>query len=169
MVALPDYAREFTQKPISFQDGVEFPDRDDSPSVVLLALRVLVGTALVAASLGLWIMPSGLGDPGMMLMKLLISLAFFWTGVLCFVPRPVRDDRPRIELDARARTLRVIYSDRAGGKGRVIEHDIDAMAELSLRDGLLTARDGDGRQIVALKVQNARTERMLQSALSLAV
>jgi len=42
------------------------------------------------------------------------------------------------------------------------------MAELSLRDRLLTARGRDGRQIVAIEVQDARTERMLQRALSLA-
>jgi len=168
MVALPDYTREFTQKPISFQDPAEMPDRDTTPFAAVLALRVLVGTALVTAAFGLWVAPAGVGDSGMMLMKLLVSLAFFWAGVVCLLPRADRDDRPRIELDPNARRLRVIYPEHAGGAARLVAHDIDSMAELSLRDRLLTARDRDGRQLVAIEVQDARTERMLQRALSLA-
>jgi len=47
-------------------------------------------------------------------------------------------------------------------------HRFDALSELSLRDGLLSARDGAGRLIVSLEVSDTRAERHLRQALSLA-
>jgi hypothetical protein len=47
-------------------------------------------------------------------------------------------------------------------------HPFDALSDLSLRDGLLSARDRAGRLILSLEVSDARMERHLREALSLA-
>ena len=168
MVALPDFDREFTEAPHSFQEPAHLPEQRLIRIDASRVLRGLCGTALITSTFGVWIVPTGAGDPGMMLIKLVFSLVFVlgWYAV----PVPVRrhSDLPEIALDTRARQLRVLYPQPGGRTARVVVHDLDDLTELSLRDRMLTARDRDGRQIVSLELHDARTEQTLRRALSLA-
>ncbi|HMB13982.1 MAG TPA: hypothetical protein VKN37_08240, partial [Roseovarius sp.] len=168
MVALPHFDREFTQAPHSFQEPANLPEqrliRIDASQV----LRGVCGTALLTSTFGVWIVPTGAGDPGMMLIKLVFSLVLFWAGMLCLFRSDGSSDLPEIALDTRARQLRVLYPQPGGRTARVVVHDLDDLTELSLRDRMLTARDRDGRQIVSLELHDARTEQTLRRALSLA-
>jgi hypothetical protein len=168
MVALPDFEREFTQAPHSFQDPVDLPEQRLIRVEVSTLLRALCGVALVSSALGVWIVPAGAGDPATMLIKLVFSLALFWTGMLCLSVFAGGSDLPDVEIDSRARKLRVIYPQPDGRSARVTVHDFDDLAELSLRDRMLTARDNQGRQVVSLELHDIRSERMLRNALSLA-
>lgn len=165
MVALPDFHRDFNDAPHSFAEPTELPEQDTLWLDAWRAIRVLCGTSLLAATFGLWLVPTGMGDPGMMLIKLALSLGLFWAGVLCMSQAVPGTDLPQIEIDTRARRLRVSHA-QAGSPVSV--YDLDDLTELSLRDRMLTARDREGRQIVTLALQDARTERTLRHALSLA-
>lgn len=166
MVALPDIHREFTEVPHRFAEPTELPEQDRLLSEVWRALRVICGTAILTAAFGLWLVPSEAADPAMMLIKLAMSLGMVWAGTLCLTAGGSEDDRPQIEIDTRARRLHVRKAQAAPQQAAV--YDLDELAELSLRDRVLTARDRDGRQIVSLALQDARTERTLREALSLA-
>ncbi|GAW33349.1 hypothetical protein RA2_00385 [Roseovarius sp. A-2] len=168
MVALPDIEREFTQAPHSYQEPAGLPEQRLIRIEASTLLRALCGVALAASAFGVWIVPTGGGDPAMMLIKLVFSLALFWAGMLCLSVFVGGTDLPDVEVDNRARKLRVIHPQPDGRSARVTVHDFDELAELSLRDRMLTARDRQGRQIVSLELHDKRSERMLRNALSLA-
>lgn len=167
MVALPDFEREFTEAPHSFQEPAHLPEQRMIRIEASRVLRGLCGTALMASTFGVWIVPTGAGDPAMMLIKLLFSLSLFWAGMLCLFRSDRDSDLPEIALDTHARQLRVLYPQPGGRTARVMVHDLDDLTELSLCDRMLTARDRDGRQIVTLELHDARTEQTLRRALSL--
>ncbi|MGX0876065.1 hypothetical protein ACSSV4_000740 [Roseovarius sp. MBR-154] len=168
MVALPDIEREFTQAPHSYQEPVDLPEHRMIRIEMSTLLRALCGVALLGAAFGVWVVHTGAGDPAMMLIKLVFSLALFWAGTLCLSVFVADTDLPEVEIDSRARTLRVIRPQPGGRTARVSVHDFDDLAELSLRDRMLTARDAHGRQIVSLELHDTRSERVLRKALSLA-
>ncbi|PKQ11115.1 MAG: hypothetical protein CVT70_15760 [Alphaproteobacteria bacterium HGW-Alphaproteobacteria-1] len=166
MVALPDYEREFPVPPYS--DSADASATDDAGPALLRGLMRLLGGALIGAALGLWLLPSVVADPAMMLMKLLFSLGLFWAGLLALHNARRPDTRPVIQIDRRNAQLRILHPGRNGVPARCVVHRFDALSELSLRDGLLSARDGAGRLIVSLEVSDTRAERHLRQALSLA-
>lgn len=167
MVALPDLDREFDAPPLRATvegAGTDYPD----DSLLRAALGIL-GMALVAASAGLWIMPSVVADPAMMLVKLLFSTTLFWSGLLCLQAARRLDARPEVAIDRGNGQLRVSHPGHGGRPARLTLHRLDDVAELSLRDGLLNARDRSGQIIVSLEMADRRAERDLRDALSLAV
>lgn len=168
MVALPDIEREFTQAPHSYHEPADLPEQKMIRIEVPTLLRALCGVALVVSAFGVWIVPTGAGDPAMMLIKLVFSLALFWAGMLCLSVFATETGLPEVEIDSRSRKLRVIHPEPGGRTARVTVHDFDDLVELSLRDRMLTARDRQGRQIVSLELHDTRSERMLRNALSLA-
>jgi len=168
MVGLPDIERDFTQPPQDYHEPTGLTEHRMIRLEASILLRALCGVALVAAGFGIWIMPTGAGDPAMMLIKLVVSLTLFWAGMLCLAV--FRGDRrsPEVEIDSHARQLRVIHPQPGARPPRTSLHDFDDLEEISLRDRMLTARDRQGRRIVSLHLHDARSERMLRNALSLA-
>ena len=70
-----------------------------------------------------------------------------------------------MQIDRRARELRVVTPDPRGSHG-VSVHRFDDLQELSLRDGLLSARDRSGDLVVSLEVTGGCGERALRKALA---
>lgn len=166
MVALPDFEREFAAPPLTAtaeESGATGTALDPGR----LFLR-LAGTVLVLASLGLWLLPSVASDPAMMLVKLLFCFALFWAGLLAFHAARLSDPRPEVQIDRKGGQLRILHPAQGRSPARCIVHRLDDLAELSLRDGLLSARDRGGRLVVALEIAGDRSARNLQKALSFA-
>jgi hypothetical protein len=166
MVALPDYEREFLVPPYS--DTADAPAADDAGPALLRGLLRLLGGAFIGASLGLWLLPSVAADPAMMLIKLLFSLCLLWAGLLALHNARRPDARPVVQIDRRNDQIRILHPALDGSPARCVVHPFDALSDLSLRDGLLSARDRAGRLILSLEVSDARMERHLREALSLA-
>lgn len=166
MVALPDFDREFSGPPL-LGDEADTALTGHDNGLAGLALR-LAGGGLIVAALGLWVVPSHTGDAAMMLVKLLFSVVLFWAGMLALHAARGPDRRPDIEIDARARELRLRLPQRDGTTTAEV-HRFDDLHELSLRDGLLSARDRTGCLVVSIEVAGRRGERALQQALACAV
>lgn len=164
MVALPDFERRFSGPPLRSSTGCERPAPGDGRSFVRLGLR-LAGVGFITAALGLWVLPSHAADPEMMLIRLLVSIGLFWVGMLGLHAARRPDMRPEVQIDRRAREMRVM-SPVHGGAPDVAVHRLDDLLELSLRDGLLSARDRGGNLVVSLDVPHGRGERALRKALS---
>ncbi|SEL00718.1 hypothetical protein SAMN05443999_103101 [Roseovarius azorensis] len=129
------------------------------------ALRLFTGGTLVLASLGLWVVSSAPGDGAMMLIKLVISVTMLCLGLVFLIPRQT-DDRPsEIQFDPETRQIRIIGPGMDADKPLVAVHDIDELAEVSLHDSVLTARDANGQVVVALHVADQDTQAALRRAL----
>ncbi|MBE0452101.1 hypothetical protein [Roseovarius autotrophicus] len=167
MVSFADYERAFTTPP---QPGDADPVAPaEAGSGLLRTALLLVGAGLVLAAFGVWVLPSGAADPAMMLIRLVFSLGLFGGGMLCIHAGRMPDTRPEVQIDGRRGEIRVIHGKTASAPAHSVVHRIDDLKELSLRDGLFSARDGAGRLIVSLELVDARTEADLRKALSLAV
>lgn len=163
MVALPDFERRFSGPPLRSDTGSARPGPGGGRGLVRLGLR-LAGVGLITAALGLWVLPSHAADPEMMLVRLLVSIGLFWAGTLGLHAARRPDTRPEVQIDRRAREMRVL-SPVPGGAPDVAVLRLDDLLELSLRDGLLSARDRSGNLVVSLDVAHGRGERALRKAL----
>jgi hypothetical protein len=166
MVALPDFDREFSAPPFPAERPEARTDGEDH-DLRRGALR-LVGVAVAAAAPGLWVLPTVAADPAMMLMKMVFSLGLFWAGLLCLHAARRPDPRPEVQIDRRKGLLHVIHPAQGRAPERAVVHRIDDLQELSLRGGMLRARDCSGQLLFSLELGNRRTERDLRRALSLA-
>lgn len=164
MVALPDFDREFSGPPLCSGGSPDAPSQATDLGIVRTGLR-LAGVGTIAAAIGLWVLPSDGADPAMLLVKLLFSIGLFWVGMLGLHAARRPDRRPEVQIDRRARELRVL-TPVSGGAHHVAVHQLDDLHELSLRDGLLSARDRSGQLIVSLDVAGGRRGRALRKALA---
>lgn len=167
MVALPDPERASTlaQKPA--KGTALHADKDGPDSGLPRVLRFGAGGTLVVAALGLWIVSPMDVDGAMFLIKLVFSVTLLCLGTVFLMLREA-DDRPsEIQFDPGARQIRVIRADAASARRVIDVYDIDALADVSLRDSVLTARAPDGRLVLALHVSDPQTETVLRRALGL--
>lgn len=167
MVALPDFEREFSGPPLRSGSYADVTSQTADHGVVGGCARIS-GAGLIAAAFGLWLFPSDGADPAMLLIKLLFSFVLFGFGILGLHAARQPDRRPEVQIDPRARELRVL-TQNLGGSHDVVIHRFDDLQELSLRDGLLSARDVAGRLVVSLDVANGGNERALRKALARAL
>ena len=140
-----------------------FEDEDVAPLVHAL-LRGL-GVAAVMAALGVWAVPLGAGDPAAQLGRLLVSVGLLLTGAVIFSNLRSQSG-PEVRIDQHARRLTILERGHGGGIRLEICHEIDALSEIVLRDGLLTARDGRGRPLLALPVENPEAEVAIRDLLA---
>lgn len=166
MVALPDLPRDFTAPPVSFQETVP----DYNAAFLDAGLRRVVCLAMAVVFLGaaaaLWLLSHGTGEAGELMIRLLLSATLCALAWLCLgTGRPVCTD-PDIHVDTGKRQLRVVHYAGDGHVRHVAVHPFDSLSDLSLHDGLLTARDGRGRLIVALPLPDRVSERRLRRLLS---
>ncbi len=166
MVALPDFEREFTHAPYDFHDTSMQPEVDPRGFDIGRAILVLCGSALVFSSAGLWLVSADGTDAPMMMIKLLFSVTFLFSGLLCLSRVRTEEQEPEIRVDVLNRKLHVIEPACGARTARAVVHDIDSLSELAMRDRVLTARDASGRQVVAMKVEDRATARALCRALA---
>ncbi|WP_272006994.1 hypothetical protein [Roseovarius sp. ZX-A-9] len=132
------------------------------------ALRMLVhrgtGVAAILAAFGIWLVPVASGDAAMQLVRLVMSVALFMGGWMLFASLR-SDEGPTIQIDPRRRLLTIVDHDGRGKVRMTHEHHIDSLSEIVLRDGLLTARDAQGRSLLAILVKDAGTKLALRQML----
>ena len=85
----------------------------DGSRMVVRAGQRLIGAAILIAAAGLWLLPAGGWDAGVVLFKLVLSLTGVLAG-LCLLQASATPDAPQIEIDVENRELRLIRTLRAG-------------------------------------------------------
>ncbi len=110
--------------------------------------NVFGGSVLLLAAVGLWAMPGALWDSGLMLFKLMITIALMASGFALMAP--VRRRMPEVQLDPRAKRLEVVMRNEFGRIVRSTSYDYDDLSEIDVRDGVFVARDHQGRSVVEL-------------------
>lgn len=122
-----------------------------APSGVLSGF---LGVVLLAAALGLWLVPGASHDQVLVLIKMGLSV-FLGLGGAMFLLAARRVQHPEVHLDGRRGLLRLLERDDSGQVCSQVEVDYDDLSELDLRDGMLIARDHHGRVVVEMPVENA--------------
>ncbi|QIE45060.1 hypothetical protein G5B38_05670 [Pseudohalocynthiibacter aestuariivivens] len=122
------------------------------------------GVAAMLAAVGIWLVPVVPGDAAMQLAKVVMSAALVLGGGTLFASLR-RADGPTIEIDTRRRLLTIIDHDTRGKVRMTNVHSVDSLSEIVLRDGLLTARDAQGRSLLAIGVTDEATKMALRQML----
>ncbi len=165
MVALTALERARSDASEHVGDTIAQPGNASTEYQMRRALRYFIGGTLVLASLGIWVVSSVPGDVAMLLIKLVFSVTILCFGLVFLIPRQA-DDRPsEIQFDPETRQIRVIGPCRDADKPLVTVHDIDELAEVSLHESVLTARDAEGQVVIALHVADQDTQAALHRAL----
>ena len=110
--------------------------------------NVFAGAVLLLAAVGLWAMPGAIWDSGLMLFKLMITIALMASGFALMAP--VRRRSPEVQLDPRAERLEVVMRNEFGRVVRSTSYAYDELSEIDVRDGVFIARDHQGRSVVEL-------------------
>lgn len=131
------------------------------------AMKMGFGAAFLMASVGLWVFQAGAGDGAMQLIKLLISGVLLIIGLFCVSGLDERSDVPEIHIDPMNRQLRIVKVDSEGVARICATHAFDDLAEIALRDGLLTARDHEGCELFAIPVDDPSVVEALRDTMQL--
>lgn len=127
-----------------------------STGLVRNTMRVL-GLGFIGAALALWYSPGTIWDMDMMMMKLLVSLICFATGVTMFQMVPARDEF-EIQFDEARREVRVID----GGKGKsVLRRSYDSLGHATVASNVVTLWEKDGSELVSLPIDDDNTHHAL--------
>ena len=133
-----------------------------------LALRIfvlVVAVTLFAAAAGLWAQPT-VGYP-VLVIKLPATAAMFGFGVLLVSMLKDNSNLATVQVDSRCGEIRTLERDQKGQVFLTGRYDLQSMAEISLRNRTLFARDAAGRLAVSVPVRNRWQERALRAALAL--
>lgn len=163
MNALP--ATVMPEGPLMHQDTRDpFQEEATVDPLKRAALRCM-GIAAVTAAIGVWMVPALPGDAAMQLVKLTLSLGLLLGGAIMFSAlRAVAG--PEVRIDPRTRRLTILERGLDGKVRMEISHDIDSLAEIVLKDHLLTARDAQGRPLIALSVTDPQAEGAIRDILN---
>ncbi len=129
--------------------------------------KMFLGTVLLTAALGLWVVPGGAGDAAMQLVKLLFSAVLLVVGLLCMGGLEEDAGAPEIQIDRNARQLRVVERDATGLARLTLCHDLDTLTRITLRRGVLSACDVSGQRLFAVPVTGRRAQAAVREALDL--
>lgn len=164
MVALPD--THMPKTPIKRAGKPVLIEETSSAPPLKRALLSGLGVASMMAALGVWVVPVDEGDTAMQLVKLVFSVSMLGLGMLFISALDSRYAEPEIHLDPKARNLRIVEFDKKGVAHVTGDYNLDALAEITLKDCHLTARDTNGDQIVSVPVHNAAAEEAIREALN---
>ena len=159
MTALPDTIMPDRALPAAPQ--IKLPDPPEMPLGLGGMARRFVGAVSLLAAAGVWLMPVVPGDTGLQLIKLCFSVGFAVGGIAGLMATP-RGAGPEICIDPHQRRISLVEHDAKGRVRAEIVHDFDALGEVVMRDGWLTARDTGGRQLISLPITDARVEAALR-------
>lgn len=153
MVAFPDNSETFIQNRL---------ERDGKPTGCALkrGMKMGLGTALLLAALGMWVVPAG--DAAMQLIKLFASLVMLGTGLMLVSALDTASDLPEVHIDSVNRQLRVVAMDPCGDIHLRGVYDLDELSKVSLEGHALTALDAAGNQIVSIPLADPETEQALR-------
>ena len=141
------------------------------------AMSWFMGTTLLIATLGLWVMPGAMFDGDMFVIKSGLTTIFMSFACLCFW-LTTRDSKPEFQFDLARREVRGVMRAR-GGSATLLESvsfddvgSVDIRADLADADGLVLVLHIDGSRhqmeiaqgsALALEALQSRIEGDLQN------
>lgn len=132
-------------------------------------LRVVMfrvaGTALIMAAAGLWMVPGSLEDGELLLLKLGISIFFFFCG-LALLMRNHEDTQPDAYFDPIRHEVRVLQKNDRGHPQTILRRGYDSLGSADFRNNSVELYDVDGSLLMRLVIDDPAVRQSLRSQLS---
>jgi len=126
----------------------------------------IVGTALLLSASGMWLMPgSQVPDTEMMLIKLGVSIFFFFCG-LALLMRNHADTQPDAYFDPIRSEVRVLQKNDRGRPQTVLRRSYDSLGSADFSNNSVELFDVDGSLLMRLQITDPQVRQSLRSQLS---
>ncbi|UWS02476.1 hypothetical protein K4K94_09010 [Phaeobacter inhibens] len=151
---LADLARS---TPLNLQVQANWPVRS-------ILLRIL-GGGMVLGSTGLWLLPDAGVDPQMSLIRIGISIAFLFVGLILLTTHHP-DSQPEACFDPVRRELRILRKSRNGAPRVVLRRSYASLGGVRLSANAISVLDSDGSVLMDLPIDSADTRLRLRDQLN---
>ena len=128
--------------------------------VRVVMFRVL-GTVLLLGSAAMWVLPGSLADPDLAMIKLGVSVFFFFCG-LALLMRNHQDNQPDAFFDPIRHEVRVLQKDDRGEPRTILRRSYDSLGSVDFGARVVALFDRDGSMLMRLSVEDADVRRALR-------
>jgi len=125
----------------------------------------LLGLSMVLGSTGLWLMPDAGVDPQMSLIRIGISVAFLFLGLILLTTHS-RDPQPEACFDPIRRELRILRKGADGTPRVVMRRSYQSLGGVRLSARSIAVLDADGSTLMELPIDSNETRMRLRDQLS---
>ncbi|MFS4580050.1 hypothetical protein [Phaeobacter sp. C3_T13_0] len=129
-----------------------------------ILLRIL-GGGMVLGSMGLWLLPDAGIDPQMSLIRIGISIAFLFVGLILLTTHHP-DSQPEACFDPIRRELRILRKTRNGAPRIVLRRSYSSLGGVRLSADAISVLDTDGTILMELPIESNDTRMRLRDQLS---
>lgn len=146
---------------------------EDCPPVMLtfapnwpirVVLFRILGTALVLGASGMWLMPGSQIDGDLMLIKLGISVFFFFCG-LALLMRNHEHNQPDAFFDPIRREVRVMQKNDRGRPQIILKRAYESLGAVEFSSNAVQIHDVDGSLLMRLLIDDADVRHALRTQL----
>lgn len=127
-----------------------------------------LGAAFILSATGLWLVPGAEVEPGMTLIKIGISVAFLFAGLVLMTIHDPKN-QPEACFDPVRQELRILKADSRGAPRTILRRRYDTLGGARLTENSVQLFEGDGTMLVEIPVGSAIARSQLRDQLSSAV
>lgn len=146
---------------------------DHTPVMVAFApnwpVRVVMfrvfGTAFILSASAMWLMPGTEVDGELMLLKLGISVFFFFCGLALLMRNHV-DNQPDAYFDPIRHEVRVLQKNDRGRPQTILRRSYDSLGSVDFSSNAVELFDRDGSMLMRLVIDDSAVRQALRSQLS---
>lgn len=125
----------------------------------------VIGTALVIGAAAMWLLPGSENGADAALMKLGVSLFFFFCGLALLMIHH-QDNQPDAYFDPIRREVRVLQKNNRGRPQTILRRSYDSLGAARFNEHYLEICDVDGSILMRLPIPSADIRQALRSQLS---
>jgi len=146
---------------------------EDSPPLMLAfapnwPVRVvifrIIGTAFIFGASGMWMLPGSLVDRDLMLIKLGVSIFFFFCG-LALLMRNHEHNQPDAYFDPIRNEVRVLQRNDRGRPQTILRRSYDSLGKAEFSSNAVELFDVDGTLLMRLLIDDANARVALRKQL----
>ena len=128
---------------------------------VHVVLFRVAGTALILSASGMWLMPDAMLDGRLLLLKLGLSVFFFFAG-LALLMRNHQDTRPDACFDPVRAEVRVLRKNDRGVPQTVLRRGYDSLGRAAFSSNAVELFDIEGRMLMRLVIDDSHARQSLR-------
>lgn len=125
----------------------------------------VIGTALVIGAAAMWFLPGSETSAETALMKLGVSLFFFFSG-LALLMLHHQDNQPDAYFDPIRRELRVLQKNNRGRPQTILRRSYESLGSVRFNEHYLEISDVDGTILMRLPIDSTEIRHALRMQLS---
>lgn len=125
----------------------------------------IIGTALILSAAGMWVLPGSVQAGDLVLLKLGISIFFFFCG-LALLMRNHEDTQPDAFFDPIRKEVRVLQKNDQGQPQSILRRSYDSLGRADFSSNAVEFFDTNGGMIMRLLIDDAAVRTALKAQLT---